>query len=351
MSAVLQALAALVIGVFKLVSWTFSEHEKSKKRKQTRYRVMECHYVDAPRGHPTPRRAKYVDCGHSHESIAAAFSCRQTELADIQAVDETGRVRDFDSTEFQEYRRELKKWRAQRELKKHMERPPVRPPRASLALRAGKLDATEAKYRVAVDEFSTQMERHRARTLGRESEWATARASLTEAVDGARASTAYWRARLGEDPGNQMFTGQLKTATQLHAKLRSALDKLDGRADVLRKFYDDCEARIAVMDRYNRDIEEMRRLERLSGSVDTVITGAETALGGIGASFLREARQVGEVIGAFERLQLKSLVGEAPLDDIEFLADRINESSERQFDTVEQLRQTIEAFAEPTGSS
>ncbi len=227
----------------------------------------------------------------------------------------------------------------------------MRPPRTSVALRAGKLDRTEAKYRFAVKGFRTQIERHRAQTLGRESEWATARASLSEAVDGARESIAYWRARLGQDPGNQMVTGQWKTAIQLHAKLRSALGKLDGRANVLLKFYRDCEARIAVMERYNRDIEEIRRLERLSGSADTVIAGAETTLGGIGASFLREARQVGEVIGTFERLQLKSLVGEAPLEDIEFLADRINESSERQFETVEQLRRTIEGFAAPTGSS
>lgn len=82
-----------------------------------------------------------------------------------------------------------------------------------------------------------------------------------------------------------------------------------------------------------------------------VIAEADTALGGIGASFLREARQVGEVIGSFERLRLRSLVGEAPLDDIEFLADRINESSERQFDTIQQLSRTIEEFADPTGSS
>ena len=222
---------------------------------------------------------------------------------------------------------------------------------ALLARRAAEANATEAEYRFAVEEFRTQIERHRARTLGRESDWAAARASLTEAVDGTRRSTAYWRARLGKDPGNQMFTGQLKTATELHAKLRSALDKLDGRADVLLEFYHNCEARVAVMDQYNSDMEEIRRLERLSGSADMVIAGAETALGGIGASFLREARKVGEVIGAFERMQLKSLVGEAPLDDIEFLADRINESSERQFDTVGQLSRTIEEFAEPTGWS
>ena len=238
-SAVLQVLAALVIGIFKLVSWMSSEHEKSIKRKQTRYRVMECHFVDTPRGHPTPREAKYVDCGHSHESIAAAFSCRQTELAKVQAVDETGRVRDFDSTEFQEYQREQKKWRAQRELKRHMERPPVRPTRASLALRAGKLDATEAKYRVAVDEFRTQIEKHRARTLGRESEWATSRASLTEAVDGARESTAYWRARLGRRSGqsdvHRPVEGSNRDARKASFRTRQARRTCRCASQILRR--------------------------------------------------------------------------------------------------------------------
>ena len=100
------------------------------------------------------------------------------------------------------------------------------------------------------------------------------------------------------------------------------------------------------MDRCNRDIEETRRLDRLSGAADMVIVGAETALAGIGASFVREARKVGEVLGSFERLQLKSLAGEAPLDDIEFLADRINESSEAEFATVERLSRTMEEFGD-----
>lgn len=110
---------------------------------------------------------------------------------------------------------------------------------------------------------------------------------------------------------------------------------------MLRKFYNDCEARVAVMDRCNRDIEETRRLDRLSGAADMVIAGAETALAGIGASFVREAHKMGRVLGSFERLQLKSLAGEAPLDDIEFLADRINESSEVEFATVERLSRTM----------
>ena len=344
--AILQVFALIAYTVYALGSWVISTNKKSKaatmdrvRREQAKYRVMEYYDVD--------ETARFVDCGHSHESIATAFACRQTRrFAEIEAIDETGMVRPLNSAEVQEFQREQKRWMAQHV---RVGRPLARLPRAFSALRAGEPNATEAKYRSAVEGFRTQIERHRARTLGHESEWAGTRASLTEAVEDARGSMAYWRARLGQDPGNQMVAGQLKTATELHAKLRSALDKLDGRAGVLLKFYQDCEARITVMERHNHDIEEIRRLERLSGSADTVIAGAETALGGIGASFLREARQVGEVIGAFERLQLKSLVGEAPLDDIEFLADRINESSERQFETVQQLSRTIEKFAQPTG--
>ena len=212
------------------------------------------------------------------------------------------------------------------------------------AFREGDADATEAVYRFAVAEFRGQIERHRARTLGRGSEWGAARAELAKAEDEADRSMAYWRARLNQDPDNRTFSGQLKAATDLRGKLRSALGKLDGRADVLRKFYNDCEARIAVMDRCNRDIEETRRLERLSGTADMLIAGAETALAGIGASFVREAHKMGRVLGSFERLQLKSLAGEAPLDDIEFLADRINESSEREYDTVERLSRRMEGL-------
>lgn len=217
------------------------------------------------------------------------------------------------------------------------------------AFRAGEPGVVLDVYRFAVEEFRGQIERHRARTLGSASEWGAARAELARAVDEAERSMAYWQARLDQDAENRTFAGQMKTATELGAKLRSALGRLDGRADVLRRFYNDCEARIAVMDRCNRDIEETRRLDRLSGTADMVIAGAETALAGIGASFVREAHKMGRVLGSFERLQLKSLAGEAPLDDIEFLADRINESSEVEFATVERLSRTMGGLGEPTG--
>ena len=215
------------------------------------------------------------------------------------------------------------------------------------AFQRGEPDAVLAVYRYAVEEFRAQIEGHRARTLGPQSEWAAARGKLSTAVDEAHGQVAYWRARMGQDRGNPVVAGQFDTAQGLHTKLRSALGKLDGRAEVLLKFYNECEARIAVMDRQNSDMEQARRLERLSDTADTMIAETETTLTGIGASFVREAHNVGEVLGNFERLQIKSLAGEAPLDDIEFLADRINESSESEYATVRQLRREIEGFADP----
>ena len=217
------------------------------------------------------------------------------------------------------------------------------------AYRAGEPEVVLNVYRFAVEEFRTKIAEHRTRTLGTQSEWALAREVLAEATDDADQSVAYWRNRLRQDPGDEVITGQLHTATELDEKLRSALGKLDGRADILRKFFNECEARISGMDRYNRDLEEIRRLDRLSGTADMVIAGAEATLSGIGASFVREAQKVGEVFGDFESLQMQTLAGEAPLDNIEVFADRINEASESKYATVEKLSRVIEELAEPTG--
>ena len=225
--------------------------------------------------------------------------------------------------------------------------PRLRKSRRINAFRAGESEAVLDVYRFAAREFRQKIDAHRTRTLGSKSEWAAARGKLAKAVDEADRSAAYWRNRVRQERGDQVVARQLKTAFELEKKLRSALNKLDGRADVLRKFYNECEARVSVMDRYNRDIEETRRLERLSGTADVMIAGAEATLMGIGASFVREAQRVGEVFGDFERLQLQTFAGEAPLDDIEVLADRINQSSESTYANVEQLSRVIEEFAEP----
>lgn len=217
------------------------------------------------------------------------------------------------------------------------------------AFRAGELPAVLDVYRFAVDEFRAQIDLHRERTLGSGSEWATAREALVQASDEAERSVAYWRNRLRQDPSDPVIARQRSTATELHRKLRSALGKLDTRADVLRRFFNECEAKIAVMDRHNRDIEESRRLDRLSGTADLVIAEAEATLAAIGASFVCEAQKVGEVLGDFERLQLKTLAGEVSVDDIEVLADRINEASESKYATVEGLSRMIGDLTEPIG--
>ncbi len=98
--------------------------------------------------------------------------------------------------------------------------------------------------------------------------------------------------------------------------------KLDAKADALLCFYNDCDAKLSLMDRYNRDMDESRRLEELSGSIDSAIAAAEGTLAAIGAQFVREAEAMGQALGGLARIQIESLAGEVPLDNIEHLADR-----------------------------
>ena len=207
--------------------------------------------------------------------------------------------------------------------------------------RAGEPTAVVEVYRVAVKLFESRIRVHRAWTLGDESEWGTARAVLAEQGDRASGQVVYWRARVREDPGNEMATTQLKAANAIRDKLRSAMAKLDARASVLLNFYNECEARLALMDRYNSDLEKARDLEELTGQADVVVAEAEGTLTAIGTQFLQEAHRVGEVLGGLERVQIKELAGEADLDNIEHMADRIIESSEADRKSIEELRQVL----------
>ena len=213
--------------------------------------------------------------------------------------------------------------------------------RAMRSFGAGDADAGQRVYQFAVREFRERIGRHRARTVGRDSEWADARLTLAEAADGAQRSAGYWRERVGQEPDNELAAKQFDVARKLEDKLQSALGKLDARADVLLKFYNDCEAKVAVMDRYTRDIDETRRLEELSGSADMAISVAEGTLSAIGQQFVREAHALGEALGGFARVQIKSLAGEAPVDNIEYLADRIIESSDSERAAIEDLDRAL----------
>ena len=214
--------------------------------------------------------------------------------------------------------------------------------RALAAFRAGDASAVAKVHRFAAREFRLQIGRHRARTLGADSEWGMARAALAEAADEAQRSVTYWKSRVQEEPDNQLAAGQSKTASGLDEKLRSALAKLDARADTLLRFYNDCDARLSLMDRYNQDMEETRRLEELSGRTDVAIVGAEDTLLAIGEQFVREAQAVGRALGGLARVQIKSLAGDAPLDNIEYLADRIIESSDAERRAVEDLDRVLQ---------
>ena len=192
-------------------------------------------------------------------------------------------------------------------------------------------------HEFAVAEFRERIATHRARTLGADSEWGRARSSLADAADEAQRSTAYWRERLRAEPESKLARTQGPIADRLEAKLGEALAKLDARAAALRRFYNDCDARLAVMDRCNRDLEESRRLEELSGRADIVIAEAQGTMEAIARAFVAEARGMGEALGVVATVGIKSLAGEAPVENIEYLADRIIEDSDRERSTIEDL--------------
>ena len=119
----------------------------------------------------------------------------------------------------------------------------------------------------------------------------------------------------------------MATAQRLEGKFSEALGKLDQRSQSLLKFFNECEARVVALERGKSDYEQSQRMAALSDRADLVIGDATATLAGIGESFVNQAIRVGEALGSFERIQLKSLAGEIELDHIEAVADRIIESS------------------------
>jgi len=209
--------------------------------------------------------------------------------------------------------------------------------RGLAAFREGDPNAVRPVCALAMREFRKQIEAHRARTLGSESDWQIARGTVAKKADEAQRAVAYWRGRQRQEPDNEVAATQLSVARSIEQKLRTALSKLDAKADALLRFYNDCDAKLSLMDRYNRDMDESRRLEELSGSIDSAIAAAEGTLTAIGAQFVREAEAMGHALGGLARIQIESLAGEVPLDNIEHLADRIIASSDAQRRAVEDL--------------
>ena len=199
------------------------------------------------------------------------------------------------------------------------------------AYREGDSEMLQTVHQFAVKQFRAAIESHRAKTLGGDTEWGKARESLTQRAGPGRAVGRVLEGSHGAEPGRTSWPGgSSRSPRNSGPSSGSRWGKLNRRADVLLNFYNECDARLAVMDRYNRDMEETRRLEELSGKADMVIAGAQGALAAIGEEFVREAQAVGRALGGLAEVQIKSLAGEAPLDNIEYLADRVIENSESE---------------------
>jgi hypothetical protein len=194
-------------------------------------------------------------------------------------------------------------------------------------------------YEAVALKFAAEVERQRARTIGPESEWGRARQSLESAAHEADRSVAYWTQRLSTEP--DIARTQLEAATRLQAKFTTALSGLDQRARLLVSFFNDCEARVAVLRSTKRDFEEIRKLEALAERSDEVVTHAEGTLASIGASFVSEALRVANALGGLERIGLANLAGEVPVDQLEALADRILESADRDRSALERVTGSI----------
>lgn len=76
-------------------------------------------------------------------------------------------------------------------------------------------------HEFAVAEFRENIQTHRERTLGRDSEWGRARTELAQAADEAQRSAAYWRERFRGEPESGLARTQ-----------RGIADRLEGEAPV-----------------------------------------------------------------------------------------------------------------------
>ena len=116
---------------------------------------------------------------------------------------------------------------------------------------------------------------------------------------------------------------------------------MDKRAAVLKQFYARCEAKLAAMDRSSNDLVEVRRLEQLSGKADAAMAHARGTIEGLARGFLAEAQNIASALGSADRSQLGVLAGDAPIENIEYLADKIHESRERDRGAIEKLERTL----------
>jgi hypothetical protein len=196
-------------------------------------------------------------------------------------------------------------------------------------------------YEAIAAKFVAEIERQRARTIGPDSDWGRARRPLETAAQETARSLAYWEQRCAMDPQNDVAREQRETALRLRDKFQNALKELDARAQVLVTFFNECEARLAVLQYAKRDYDEARKLGVLSERADDIVSDAQRTLAAIGSAFLSEAIRVGNALGGLERVGWLSLVDTVSADRIETLADRILESSLHERDMLERLTKDV----------
>ena len=190
--------------------------------------------------------------------------------------------------------------------------------------------------------FKREIKVHRDKVLGPDSEWGRARAPLLQAKDEANRSSAYWRERLEGDATNEAARAQLLTAEELEVKFAAALAELDHRSEALLQFFNECEAKLPVLERFRRDHEESLALEKLKERADGTVADAQSALELIGQQFVSEALRMGQALGALERYELKESAASVPLDRIEHVADQILSSSREERETLAALMEKME---------
>ena len=208
--------------------------------------------------------------------------------------------------------------------------------------RAGHAETIMRVHQFAVTYFREQIKVHRSRTLGDTSEWGKARSSLAATMDEARQQEVYWHKRWLDDKKNDMALRQYNAASLLTDKMSRALEKLDSRADVLLGFYAECEARVDLLDHHNQDMVKTRELESLSDRTDVAIAETEGTLTAIGQDFVREVDTIWQAMSGLGEMQTLALAGEASLDNMEFLADRVIEQSELDEETIQDLERSLQ---------
>lgn len=207
---------------------------------------------------------------------------------------------------------------------------------------AGDADAVSAVHEVGLEQLNKLVETHQAsRTIGPDSEWSRARALLATALDEVEGTIAQWEERSADEPDSELPFRQLRTLRKLEAKLCAGLREVDDRADVLRQFYQRLEAKLVLMDRGNADLTRVRRLRELSGKAGP-FTETQGTVEMLAQRFLAEAKDILHALGSVDRSQLGIRAGFASYDNVELLADKIHEASERDRSAVRQVEKTLE---------